>query len=70
MTPPPTPTPRQDNACILNSIIGWRSRVGFWSRIQGTYGTFDENMFDAGKKNPGVTCIGTAGLMLHTIALC
>lgn len=48
----------QDNACVLNSVIGWRSRVGVWSRVQGTYGANEEHMFAHGKKNPGVTCIG------------
>eukprot|EP00126_Sphaerothecum_destruens_P004681 Sdes_comp18324_c0_seq1m8049 len=48
------------HACVMHSIIGWKSVVGEWARVEGT--SFQEpgigNKFVDGKKNPGVTILG------------
>ncbi|KAL3853966.1 hypothetical protein ACJMK2_013267 [Sinanodonta woodiana] len=60
----------QDHCCILNSIIGWNSTVGMWSRVEGTPNDPNPNkpfakletlsMFDEhGKLNPSITVIGS-----------
>eukprot|EP00123_Amoebidium_parasiticum_P022604 comp9105_c0_seq1/m.4274 comp9105_c0_seq1/g.4274 ORF comp9105_c0_seq1/g.4274 comp9105_c0_seq1/m.4274 type:complete len:425 (-) comp9105_c0_seq1:465-1739(-) len=47
------------HACILNSVIGWRSRVGLWARVEGTKeANHNEQVFSRGTKNPGITTIG------------
>eukprot|EP01135_Chromosphaera_perkinsii_P009095 Nk52_evm1s1618 gene=Nk52_evmTU1s1618 len=47
------------HCCISNSIIGWKSTVGEWSRVEGTIQEPGVgNRFVDGKKNPGVTILG------------
>lgn len=60
----------RDHCCILYSIIGWHSIVGFWSRVEGTPNDPNPNkpfakveipsMFsDEGRLNPSITVIGS-----------
>jgi len=59
----------KDHCCILNSIIGWHSIVGEWSRVEGTATKLDPDsphattdnfyLFDTkGKLRPSVTILG------------
>ena len=59
----------QDHSCILHSIIGWHSTVGFWTRVEGTPNDPNPNkpfakleipsMFtEDGRLNPSITVIG------------
>lgn len=58
----------QDHSCVLNSIIGWDSTVGKWSRVEGTpsdpnpndpYAKIDsETLFREGKLTPSITILG------------
>ncbi|XP_052234377.1 mannose-1-phosphate guanyltransferase alpha-A-like isoform X2 [Dreissena polymorpha] len=60
----------QDHCCILDSIIGWNSTIGDWTRIEGTPNDPNPNKpfakmeaistftFD-GKLNPSITVIGS-----------
>lgn len=59
----------KDHCCILNSIIGWHSQVGEWSRVEGTATKLDPNsphattdnfrLFDeSGKLRASVTILG------------
>ncbi|CAJ0765834.1 23416_t:CDS:10 [Entrophospora sp. SA101] len=32
----------KDNSCILNSIIGWGSKIGTWARVEGTQQANDQ----------------------------
>ena len=59
----------KENCCILNSIIGWHSIVGEWSRVEGTATKLDPNsphattdnfrLFDEhGKLRESVTILG------------
>ncbi|XP_076455642.1 mannose-1-phosphate guanylyltransferase regulatory subunit alpha-A-like isoform X1 [Babylonia areolata] len=60
----------QDHSCILHSIIGWHSTVGFWTRVEGTPNDPNPNkpfakleipsMFtEDGRLNPSITVIGS-----------
>ncbi|KAJ1911021.1 hypothetical protein IWQ60_000655 [Tieghemiomyces parasiticus] len=49
------------NACVLHSVIGWRTKLGAWTRVDGTplTGRHDtEGVTQAGVKNPSVTILG------------
>uniref|UniRef100_H2YNN3 Uncharacterized protein n=1 Tax=Ciona savignyi TaxID=51511 RepID=H2YNN3_CIOSA len=59
----------KDHCCILNSIIGWNSMVGEWSRVEGTPTEIDPNvshattdnfyLFDEhGRLRPSITILG------------
>ncbi|XP_026878341.1 mannose-1-phosphate guanyltransferase alpha-A isoform X2 [Electrophorus electricus] len=58
----------QDHSCVLNSIVGWDSTVGKWSRVEGTpsdpnpndpYAKIDsETLFRDGKLTPSITILG------------
>jgi mannose-1-phosphate guanylyltransferase len=59
----------QDHCCILHSIIGWHSTIGYWTRVEGTPNDPNPNkpfakleipsMFtDDGRLNPSITVIG------------
>ncbi|XP_033101892.1 mannose-1-phosphate guanyltransferase alpha-A-like isoform X2 [Anneissia japonica] len=58
-----------DHCCILNSIVGWNSVVGAWSRVEGTpsdpnpnnkHAKFDsDTLFNSdGRLNPSITILG------------
>ncbi|KAL4218726.1 hypothetical protein ACF0H5_021314 [Mactra antiquata] len=60
----------QDHCCILDSIIGWNSQVGCWTRIEGTpndpnpnkpFAKIEANptFTNDGKLNPSITVIGS-----------
>lgn len=60
----------QDHCCILDSIIGWNSQIGMWTRVEGTPNDPNPNkpfakletlsMFsNDGKLNPSITVIGS-----------
>ncbi|XP_046376615.1 mannose-1-phosphate guanylyltransferase regulatory subunit alpha-A-like isoform X1 [Haliotis cracherodii] len=60
----------QNHCCILQSIVGWHSTVGVWSRVEGTPNDPNPNkpfaklqipsMFTVdGKLNPSITVIGS-----------
>ncbi|KAJ1985432.1 hypothetical protein H4R33_004063 [Dimargaris cristalligena] len=49
------------NSCVLNSVIGWRSKLGSWVRVEGTpvSGRHDlEAITNAGVKNQSITILG------------
>ena len=59
----------QDHCCVLDSIIGWNSTIGIWSRIEGTPNDPNPNkpfakleaiptFSNDGKLNPSITVIG------------
>lgn len=60
----------QDHCCILDSIIGWNSTIGVWTRIEGTpndpnpnkpFAKIEANptFSNDGKLNPSITVIGS-----------
>lgn len=51
----------KDNACIIDSIIGWNSTIGTWSRIEGSpvASNFEDEFITLnGVKKPSVTILG------------
>ncbi|XP_044503803.1 mannose-1-phosphate guanyltransferase alpha-like [Mangifera indica] len=44
----------KENAVVINSIIGWKSSLGKWSRVQGS-GDYNEKL--------GITILGEAGMV-------
>lgn len=59
----------QDHCCVLDSIIGWNSQIGVWTRIEGTPNDPNPNkpfakiettqtFTNDGKLNPSITVIG------------
>jgi mannose-1-phosphate guanylyltransferase len=48
------------HACILHSVIGWDSKIGEWSRIEGCkyIGPPHPRLTINGIKNPGATILG------------
>lgn len=59
-----------EHACVLHSVIGWRSVVGAWARIEGTpispnpnipFAKLDNKaLFNAdGRLNPSLTILGS-----------
>lgn len=51
----------KDHVCILNAIIGWSSRIGEWSRVQGSSSNGgDEHVTIKGIKKPSVAILGTS----------
>lgn len=59
-----------DHCCVLNSIIGWHSTIGEWTRVEGTLQQPDPNapyakmisgsLFDkGGRLNPSITILGS-----------
>ncbi|XP_074646644.1 mannose-1-phosphate guanylyltransferase regulatory subunit alpha-A-like isoform X2 [Tubulanus polymorphus] len=60
----------QNHSCILNSIIGWNTSIGEWTRVEGTLNDPNPNkpfakletspLFDNdGRLNPSITVIGS-----------
>ncbi|XP_076459554.1 mannose-1-phosphate guanyltransferase alpha-A-like isoform X2 [Babylonia areolata] len=60
----------QDHCCILHSVIGWHSTVGYWTRVEGTPNDPNPDkafakveipsMFtNDGRLNPSITVIGS-----------
>ncbi|XP_053385632.1 mannose-1-phosphate guanyltransferase alpha-B-like isoform X3 [Mercenaria mercenaria] len=60
----------QDHCCVLDSIIGWNSQIGVWTRIEGTPNDPNPNkpfakiettqtFTNDGKLNPSITVIGS-----------
>lgn len=50
----------KDNACVIDSIIGWNSTIGTWSRVEGSpvSSNFeDEIITQNGVKKPSVTIL-------------
>lgn len=50
----------KDNACIIDSIIGWNSTIGTWSRVEGSpvpTNFEDEFITQNGVKKPSVTIL-------------
>ncbi|CEG73580.1 Putative Mannose-1-phosphate guanylyltransferase [Rhizopus microsporus] len=47
-------------SCILHSIIGWNSRIGSWSRVEGCpiYGEDGSSMMKNGVKSQSITILG------------
>lgn len=49
------------DACILNAIVGWNSRIGAWSRIEGSYlppSTYQTTIVKNGMKVQSITILG------------
>jgi mannose-1-phosphate guanylyltransferase len=47
------------NSCILNSIIGWGSKIGTWARVEGTPVTNDQTVITQnGIKVQSITILG------------
>ncbi|KAL7752659.1 hypothetical protein RI367_001661 [Sorochytrium milnesiophthora] len=48
------------NACVLHSVIGWSSKIGSWTRIEGTPGEGAQSgkLMVGGQKNPAATVLG------------
>ncbi|EIE92080.1 hypothetical protein RO3G_16791 [Rhizopus delemar RA 99-880] len=46
-------------SCVLHSIVGWNSRIGSWSRVEGcpVYGE-DNSMMKNGVKSQSITILG------------
>jgi mannose-1-phosphate guanylyltransferase len=49
------------NSCILSSVIGWNSRVGCWTRVEGTPSDQPSKLMLNGQKTKAATIIGTMG---------
>ncbi len=49
----------QKASCVLHSIVGWNSRIGSWSRVEGcpVYGE-DNSMMKNGVKSQSITILG------------
>ena len=50
----------KDNACIIDSIIGWNSTIGTWSRVEGSpvSSNFEDELITLnGVKKPSVTIL-------------
>lgn len=50
----------KDNACIIDSIIGWNSTIGTWSRVEGSPASsnFEDELITLnGVKKPSVTIL-------------
>lgn len=51
----------KDNACVIDSIIGWNSTIGTWSRVEGSpvSSNFEDELATTnGVKKPSVTILG------------
>lgn len=49
----------KNDSCVLNSIIGWESRIGAWSRVEGAPGeSMQLNATHKGIKIPSATILG------------
>lgn len=46
----------KDHACVLHSVVGWKSTVGQWSRLEGCP---DYNSEKADVRSCGITILGT-----------
>lgn len=61
----------KDNACIIDSIIGWNSTIGTWSRIEGSpvASNFEDEFITLnGVKKPSVTILGNTHTHFHLIS--
>lgn len=60
---------------MLNSIVGWESTIGKWSRVEGTpsdpnpndpYAKIDsETLFRDGKLTPSITILGKFSVIIN-----
>lgn len=58
-----------ENSCVIHSVIGWRSHIGSWSRVEGLPIAPNPNipfaklenkpMFTDGRLNPSLTILGS-----------
>lgn len=62
----------KDNACVIDSIIGWNSTIGTWSRVEGSPVSTnfeDELITQNGVKKPSVTILSKDCLCLLSCLL-
>ncbi|KAJ3187831.1 Proteasome subunit alpha type-2 [Gaertneriomyces sp. JEL0708] len=60
----------KNDSCILNSVIGWESVVGAWSRVEGAPGESDAlNATLKGYKIPSATILGKSVTIGDEIAI-
>lgn len=63
----------QDNTCILNSIIGWDSRIGTWCRIEGSPFSSshcnDDSLTLNGVKRSSVTILAADNLVSNELCV-
>jgi len=60
----------KDNACIIDSIIGWNSTIGTWSRVEGSpvASNFEDEFITLnGVKKPSVTILGNCYFIIYHI---
>ncbi|KNC72593.1 hypothetical protein SARC_14849, partial [Sphaeroforma arctica JP610] len=51
----------EENACIINAIVGKNCVVRQWARVQGSYSDKkDEVFFKDGMKLPGIASLGVS----------
>jgi mannose-1-phosphate guanylyltransferase len=51
----------KNDACILNAIVGWESRIGSWARVEGSPGeSLQINATHKGMKIPSAAILGRA----------
>lgn len=50
----------KNDACIINAVIGWESKIGSWARIEGVTENPNEkeNATDKGYKRPTASILG------------
>lgn len=48
----------RDHACVLNAIIGWRSHVGVWTRIEGSATPSFEAAVNESFNSPTISILG------------
>jgi mannose-1-phosphate guanylyltransferase len=54
------------NSCILHSVIGWGSKIGTWSRVEGTPITNDQTVITQnGVKVQSITILGKLHFYLN-----
>lgn len=59
----------KDNACVIDSIIGWNSTIGTWSRVEGSpvSSNFEDELITVnGVKKPSVTILSKKPIMGYT----
>jgi mannose-1-phosphate guanylyltransferase len=52
----------KNDACIINAVIGWETKIGSWARIEGMpeYKEEKEGATDQGYKRPTASILGKA----------
>lgn len=62
----------KDNACVIDSIVGWNSTIGTWSRVEGSpvSSNFEDEFITVnGVKKPSVTILSKLCVSYYLVSL-